>query len=97
MTDAPSTAPPDPRMCTREVSRARRGATALVVTCVVALLALGALDAFVLSHRRRYVEEIVRLRASMSQLERARADAIMAAEKNTLSVAIELVRRQAVA
>lgn len=77
------------------VAPGRRGALALVVLSVIALLAMAACDAFVLTQRRRYETETARLRASMSQLERERADALVAGERNKLLVAIELVRRRA--
>lgn len=72
----------------------RRGALALVVICAILLLAMAACDVFVVGRRRRYEAEIARLRASMSQLERERADALVAGERNRLLVAIEMVRRQ---
>jgi len=72
----------------------RRGAVALVVICAILLLTMAACDAFVVGRRRRYEGEIARLRASMSHLERERADALVAGERNKLLVAIEMVRRQ---
>lgn len=66
----------------------------LIVICVIALLSLGALDAFVLAQRDRYRSEITRLRASMSQVEREHADALVAGERHKLRAAVELVRRQ---
>lgn len=66
-----------------------------IIVCIVALLSLAGLDAVVFAHRRRYEAEIVRLRASMTQLERERADALVAGERSKLAVAIELARRQA--
>lgn len=66
-----------------------------VIVCIVVLLSLAGLDALAFAHRRRYESEIVRLRASMTQLERERADALMAGERSKLAVAIELARRQA--
>lgn len=73
----------------------RRGTLVVVVTCVIALLAMAACDAFVLTQRKRYETEIARLRASMSQLERERTDALVAGERDKLRVAIALARRQA--
>ena len=67
----------------------------LTILCTVALLLLAALDGFVLAQRRRYDAEITRLRASMTQLERERTDALLAGERHRLLVAVELVRRQA--
>jgi hypothetical protein len=68
---------------------------ALVVIAVIVLLAMGACDAFVLTQRRRYEAEIARLRASMSQVERERTDALVAGERHRLLVALALARRQA--
>jgi hypothetical protein len=79
----------------RERTPRRRGAGPLVVLAMVVLLLLGACDAFVVAKRRRYEMEIARLRASMSQVERERTDAIVAGERNKLRVALALVRRQA--
>jgi hypothetical protein len=59
------------------------------------LLAMAACDAFVVARRRHYETEIARLRASMSGVERERADALVAGERNKLMVAMELLRRQA--
>ena len=72
-----------------------RGAYALVASCIVVLIIMAACDAVVVVQQRRYDAEIGRLRGAMSQLERDRADAIVAGERNKLLVAIELVRRQA--
>ena len=66
-----------------------------IIVGIVLLLSLGGLDALVLAHRRRYEAEIIRLRASMTQVERERTDALMAGERSKLAVAIELARRQA--
>lgn len=76
-------------------ARDRRGALAVVVGSVIVLLTMAACDAFVVTQRRRYESEIARLRASMSQVERARADALVGSERNKLLVAFELIRRQA--
>ena len=68
----------------------------LLVSSVVALVLLvGALNVGILLRRQRYAEEIERLRASMSQLERARSDQIVAQEQNKLRLAVALIRRQA--
>jgi hypothetical protein len=68
---------------------------ALILISVVVLLTMAACDALVVAKRRRYEAEIARLRASMSQVERERADALVAGERNKLMVAVELLRRQA--
>ena len=84
-------------MSTPRVERpSRRRVTAAVVAIsIIVLLTMGACDAFMAAKRRRYETEITRLRASMSQIERERTDALVAGERNKLRVAIELVRRQA--
>lgn len=74
--------------------RGGRGAMALAAIAVIVLLVMGACDAFVVAQRRRYETEIARLRASMSQVERERADALVAGERHKLLVALALVRRQ---
>jgi hypothetical protein len=61
---------------------------------VALLMLVIALNAWVLQRRRVYLEEIDRLRASMSQLERERSDQLVAQEKNKLRLAIALIRRQ---
>jgi hypothetical protein len=63
---------------------------------VLLLLAIGLFDGFLLLRRSRYREESVRLRAGMSTLERARADAIVAAQADRAELMLELMRRQAV-
>jgi hypothetical protein len=74
----------------------RRNSHVRVIAALsIAILALGAMDAGIVSRRKRYEEEIVRLRASMSDLERRRTDEIVAREDNELRVSIALMRRQA--
>jgi len=51
-------------------------------------------DAWVIAERRRYRAEITRLRESMTDIERRRADQIVAREQNTLRLALALIRRQ---
>jgi len=69
--------------------------TTLVIALSVAVAALLAADWFMLSRRERYADEIIRLRASMTDIERERADQIVAQEKNKLRLAIALARHQA--
>lgn len=64
----------------------------LLVAFVIAVVVA---NAWVLGRRQRYLEEISRLRASMSQLERERSDQLVAHEENKLRLAIALIRRQA--
>lgn len=61
----------------------------------VALLVLLAATVELVNRRRRYLAEIDRLRASMTTLERAKTDQIVASEANKLRVSLELLRRQA--
>ena len=59
------------------------------------LLAIGLFDGFLVQRRSRYREESTRLRAGMSNLERARADAIVSAQADRAELLLELLRRQA--
>lgn len=52
------------------------------------------LDALLLYKRGAYRDETTRLRAGMSQLERSRADAIIAAEADRSDLMLQLMRRQ---
>ena len=54
-----------------------------------------AIDGFLILKRRAYEAEVARLRANMTDQERAKTDAIVAAEENKTRLAIELARRQA--
>ena len=60
-----------------------------------ALVALVALDMWLIARRNRYAEEDARLREGMSALQRQQADGILSNEQNKLRVMIELARRQA--
>lgn len=62
---------------------------------VVLLLALAAADGLLLVRRARYRAETARLREGMTALERARADAQLAAEADRGALALALLRRQA--
>lgn len=72
-----------------------RGARATVVVCVAIMAVTAAFDGWLIAQRVRYTREIDRLRASMSDLERRRADQIVSNEQNKLLVGLELLRRQA--
>jgi hypothetical protein len=67
----------------------------VLLTLLVVLATAIALDAWMLSTTRRYQAEVSRLRGSMTNLERSRADAIVNQEEGKYRVAIELLRRQA--
>src|SRR5687768_10193905 len=95
-----SEAPPQQSSTATTVSAERWGAWVgrnklLVVITVLFMLVMVAVNGWILLNRRRYLEEIDRLRASMSQLERQRTDHIVAQEENKLRLAIALIRRQA--
>ena len=73
----------------------RRAYPGFVFTLLLGLVTMLALDAFIILERRSYEAEVVRLRANMTQQERDKTDAIVAAEENKLRIAVELARRQA--
>lgn len=62
---------------------------------LVALILLLALDGWLVAKRHRYVSEIQRLRAGMTDFERRKTDAIATTEENRFRVTLELIRRQA--
>jgi hypothetical protein len=67
---------------------------------VVAAMVLGigvlVLTDLVLAYKRmQYGRELARMRASMTETERQRVDAIAASEDNRLAIAVELARREA--
>ena len=68
---------------------------AAIALALLALAGLAALNVWLYGERTRYEAETARLRESMTALERARADAIVASEEDKLRVALELLRRQA--
>jgi hypothetical protein len=59
------------------------------------VLATLVLDGLVLQRRSRYVAETARLRAGMSDFERARTDAILGSGEKRFEMMMELLRRQA--
>ena len=67
----------------------------LVGSVALLVLFVAAGNVWILLRRERYAGEIDRLRSSMSELERARSDQIVAQEDNKLRLAIALIRRQA--
>ena len=68
-----------------------RIATGVLLSIAFLLLA----DLLLVSERVRYGRELRRLRASMTETEARRVDAIAASEENRLAIAAELARRQA--
>jgi hypothetical protein len=83
---------PKPHMDFRTFARYHKSFLAFFVLLVVALVAL---DAFLISKRTRYQREITRLRAGMSDVERRRTDVVLASEGRRLEMMLALMRRQA--
>jgi hypothetical protein len=76
----------------RELREAYPGIVAGMVLAIAVLL----LTDLVLAYKRvQYGRELARMRASMTETERRRVDAIAASEENRLAIAAELARRQA--
>lgn len=73
----------------------RRAYPGFVFTLLIGLVAMIAIDGFLILKRRSYEAEVARLRANMTDQEKNRTDAIVAAEHNKMRIAIELARRQA--
>jgi hypothetical protein len=73
----------------------RRSYPGILITMAIALAAFLAIDVWLIRKRIRYRNEIERLRAEMTALERSRTDAILARDENRLRLALELIRRQA--
>ncbi len=67
----------------------------LIVTMTLAVAIFLAADAWLFLRYRRYVRETAELRASMTDIERARTDALLAQEENRIKVMVELFKRQA--
>jgi hypothetical protein len=59
------------------------------------LVSLLALDAWLVYKRVSYTRETARLRRSMSEVEKKRADTILAAAQGRMALQVELVRRRA--
>src|SRR5512141_307542 len=66
-----------------------------VFTLLIGLAAMLALDGFLFLKRRAYADEVVRLQSNMTAQEKAKTQAIVAAEHNKTRIALELARRQA--
>jgi len=76
--------------------RELRDAYPRIVTGMVLGIAVLLLMDVVLAYKRvQYGRELMRMRASMTETERRRVDAIAASEENRLAIAAELARRQA--
>lgn len=73
-----------------------RGAYPRIVTAMaLGLVSLLALDAWLVYKRVSYTRETARLRRSMSEVEKKRADTILAAAQGRMALQVELVRRRA--
>ena len=91
-TPDPSDAPIERQSLWRQFSREH---SALLIVAGLAVVGLLALDVWVVMRRRVFEAEIERLRFSMTDIERERADQIVSSEHNKLRLAIALIRRQA--
>jgi len=76
----------------REFRRRHPGLLAALVIVSATMLSI---DGWLVHKRRRYEQEIVRLRAGMDEFERRRSDALLASREKRLHMVMELVRRQA--
>jgi hypothetical protein len=73
----------------------RRSYPGIVATMSLALLVLLALDGWLIYKRTQYTRQIEGLRASMTAVERQKADVALAADADRLKLTMALLRRQA--
>jgi hypothetical protein len=73
----------------------RRAYPGFVFVLGLGLLAMLAVDAWLIAKRVQYNHDVADLRSHMSEAERLRSDGIVQAEENKLRIAIELAKRQA--
>ena len=73
----------------------RRAYPGFVFVLGLGLVAMVAVDGWLLLKRVKYKHDVTQLRAHMTDAERERTDAIVQAEQNKLRIAIELAKRQA--
>lgn len=73
----------------------RRAYPGFVLTLLIGLAAMLAVDGFLIMKRRSYEDEVSRLRANMTETERAKTDAIVESEQYKARIAVQLARRQA--
>src|SRR3954471_4254237 len=73
----------------------RRAYPGFVFVLGLGLVAMVAVDAWLLAKRVKYNRDVVQLREHMTAAERERTDAIVQSEQNKLRIAIELAKRQA--
>ena len=73
----------------------RRAYPGFVFVLGLGLVAMLAVDAWLIAKRVKYNHDVAQLRSHMSEAERLRSDAIVQSEENKLRIAIELAKRQA--
>ena len=73
----------------------RRAYPGFVFVLGLALVAMVAVDAWLVFKRVQYNHDVAQLRSHMTEAERERTDAIVQSEQNKLRIAIELAKRQA--
>jgi hypothetical protein len=73
----------------------RRAYPGFVFTMILALVLILTLDGYLIYKRDKFNAEVTRLRSQMTDTERAKTDAIVAAEQNKTRIALELAKRQA--
>ena len=83
----------DTRHETNNVNNVTRRIPRTIILALV-LVGLATLDGLLLYKRGRYREETARLRAGMTNFDRDRADAIVAAEADETGLMLQLARRQ---
>jgi len=72
----------------------RRAYPGFVFVLGLGLVAMIAVDAWLIAKRVKYNHDVAELRSHMSEAERQRSDVIVQSEENKLRIAIELVKRQ---
>ena len=73
----------------------RRAYPGFVFVLGLGLVAMLAVDAWLVAKRVKYNHDVAQLRAHMTEAERQRTDFIVQSEENKLRIAIELAKRQA--
>ena len=73
----------------------RRAYPGFVFVLGLGLVAMIAVDAWLVAKRVKYNQDVKQLREHMTQAERERSDAIVQSEQNKLRIAIELAKRRA--
>ena len=73
----------------------RRAYPGFVFVLGLGLMAMVAVDAWLIAKRVKYNHDVTQLRSHMTEAERQRSDLIVESEQNKLRIAIELAKRQA--